>query len=194
MLRLSLQVFAATLLAIYISNTGATAAIQDGKACEQFLPAISQSENVPLGVLYAVGMTESGNKGSLHPYALNVQGRSVITYSQNDAMREFQKARRQGVKLIDLGCMQVNFYYHGSNFPSVEAMLDPHTNILYAARFLKQLKESEGGWTAAVARYHASPRKPAEQKLYVCTVIRNLVATGFGAWTDESRNFCRYYR
>lgn len=174
----------------YISSATPAQAVQDGKVCEQYLQGVSTASGVPLGVLYAVGMTESGNKGSLHPYALNIAGKSVITYSRDDAMRQFRWARLKGTKLIDLGCMQVNWYYHGSNFASPEEMLDPQTNIIYAAKLLNELKASEGSWTAAVARYHASPRIPQEQRRYVCNVIRNLVATGFGAWTSDARSYC----
>lgn len=163
----------------------------DAKICERYLPAISQAEDVPLGVLYAVGLTETGVKGSLHPYALNVEGRTIITYSQADALKEFHKAKQQGKKLIDLGCMQVNYHYHGENFNSPSEMMEPEKNIVYAARFLKTLRASEGSWAAAVARYHASPRKPAEQKRYICSVIRNLIASDFGGWTPASRAYCR---
>ena len=42
----------------------------------------------------------------------------------------------------------------------------------------------------AVARYHAGPDNDPAQKRYVCRVIANMVATGFGAWTPQSRAFC----
>jgi soluble lytic murein transglycosylase-like protein len=42
----------------------------------------------------------------------------------------------------------------------------------------------------AVARYHAGPNNNPAQKRYVCRVITNMVATGFGQWTDEARRFC----
>src|SRR6476620_11858949 len=70
------------LAAAFTCNASHAAAVQDAKICEQYLQAVSDQSGVPLGVLYAVGMTESGNKGSLHPYALNIAGKSVITYSQ----------------------------------------------------------------------------------------------------------------
>jgi soluble lytic murein transglycosylase-like protein len=69
-------------------------------------------------------------------------------------------------------------------------MLDPGKNVDYAARFLTELKEREGSWTLAVARYHAGPNNNPAQKQYVCTVITNMVATGFGAWTPEAKAFC----
>jgi soluble lytic murein transglycosylase-like protein len=86
--------------------------------------------------------------------------------------------------------MQINHYYHGERFSSVEAMLDPAQNVDYAARFLKELREREGSWTMAVARYHAGPNNNPAQKRYVCAVIRNMVDSGFGQWTPNARSFC----
>ena len=159
--------------------------------CEREMIAASRDQGVPLGVLYAVGMTETGNKGSLHPYALNIAGKTVFTNSAAEALAAFTEARKSGIKLIDLGCMQVNHYYHGKQFASPLAMLDPQTNVVYAARFLKSLRQSEGSWTMAVARYHAGPNNNPAQKRYICAVITNLVASGFGAWTPESKTFCK---
>ena len=166
------------------------AAADDSKICEQYLSAVSKSEGVPLGVLYAVGLTETGKGGRLHPYALNIEGKTVFAKDRKEALATFRKARNEGKKLIDLGCMQVNHHYHGSHFASVSEMLEPKTNIVYAAKFLKALKESEGSWTAAVARYHASPKVPREQRRYICSVATNLVATGFGSWTPQAKTLC----
>ena len=159
--------------------------------CEREMISASSIHKVPLGVLYAVGMTETGSKGSLHPYALNIEGKTVFTNSEQEALKTFKNARKHGAKLIDLGCMQINHYYHGADFSSVDEMLDPHTNVVYAAKFLSELRVREGSWTMAVARYHAGPDNNPAQKSYVCTVIKNLVATGFGTWTPEARKFCR---
>jgi soluble lytic murein transglycosylase-like protein len=150
----------------------------------------SEKYGVPLGVLYAVGLTETGRKGSLHPYALNIAGKTVFAQSPAEAIAAFQRARKKGIRLIDLGCMQVNHHYHGEAFAGVSEMLVPARNIDYAADFLNKLHVREGSWTMAVARYHAGPDNDPAQKRYVCAVIRNLVATGFGAWTRESRAFC----
>jgi hypothetical protein len=163
----------------------------DAKLCERFLPSASKKEGVPLGVLYAVGLTETGVKGSLHPFALNVEGKTVITHSAEEALTVFAEARKQGKKLIDLGCMQVNHYYHGKRFASAAEMLEPQKNIIYAARLLKTLHDQHGNWAAAVALYHASPRKPKEQHRYICSVIRNLIASGFGGWTPEAQAYCK---
>lgn len=181
----------AVVLTTAIAATSISEAAPPSNICERQLAAAAAHENVPLGVLYAVGMTESGNKGSLHPYALNIAGKTVFAKSQAEALATFERARNKGIKLIDLGCMQVNHHYHGKNFTSPLAMLDPEANVAYAAKFLKELRDSEGSWTMAVARYHAGPDNNPAQKRYICAVITNLVATGFGAWTPEAKSFCR---
>jgi soluble lytic murein transglycosylase-like protein len=70
-------------------------------------------------------------------------------------------------------------------------MFDPHENVDYAARYLKSLRLKEGSWTLAAARYHAGPNNDPAQKQYVCAVIGNMVASGFGRWTSAARSFCQ---
>ncbi|MCV0381274.1 lytic transglycosylase domain-containing protein [Nitratireductor sp.] len=159
-------------------------------ACESEILRAAERYHVPPGILYAVGLTETGVKGSLQPHALNIEGKAVFARSTSEAIRTFEKARREGRKLIDLGCMQINHHYHGDQFRNLNAMLDPRQNVDYAARFLVQLKKRHGSWSMAVARYHAGPDNDPAQKRYVCRVITNMVATGFGAWTPEARSFC----
>lgn len=145
---------------------------------------------VPVGILYAVGLTETGNKGSLQPNALNIDGKAVFARSAREAITTFEQAQRNGAKFIDLGCMQINHHFHSSHFRSVEEMLDPRRNVDYAARFLVSLKRKHESWSMAVARYHAGPNNDPAQKRYVCQVITNMVATGFGNWTPNARTFC----
>jgi soluble lytic murein transglycosylase-like protein len=135
-------------------------------------------------------LTESGRRNSLYPYALNIEGNPVFPPNRQAARRDVEAARKNGKKLIDIGCMQINHYYHGNQFRSVAHMLEPRANVQYAARFLKELRSRQGSWTMAVARYHAGPNNDPAQKRYVCTVIRNMVASGLGSWTKQSRAFC----
>jgi soluble lytic murein transglycosylase-like protein len=158
--------------------------------CEREMMRASSKYGVPLGMLYSVGLTETGRRGSLQPYAMNVEGKAVFSNSAAEAMQRFGEASRSGARLIDLGCMQINHLYHRENFPSLESMLNPRTNVEYAARFLRELKMRHETWTMAVARYHAGPNNDPAQKRYVCRVIANMVATGFGQWTPGARTFC----
>ncbi|WP_134496191.1 transglycosylase SLT domain-containing protein [Microvirga pakistanensis] len=158
--------------------------------CEREMVRAAAKYGVPLGMLYSVGLTETGRRGSLQPYAMNVEGRAVFSNTLAEAVERFEEARRAGAKLIDLGCMQINHYYHREKFPSLESMLSPRNNVEYAARFLSELKGRHETWTMAVARYHAGPDNDPAQKRYVCRVIANMVATGFGQWTPNARSFC----
>ena len=87
--------------------------------------------------------------------------------------------------------MQINHHYHGEHLASAAQMLEPCLNVEYAARFLKNLHDRHETWTMAVARYHAGPNNDPAQKRYVCRVIANLVATGYGNWTANARQFCQ---
>ena len=122
---------------------------------------------------------------------MNIEGKAVFAASADEVLQLFRSARAQGARLIDLGCMQINYRFHGDQFASVEAMLDPRLNVDYAARFLAALHARHETWTMAVARYHAGPNNDPAQKRYVCRVITNLVATGYGQWTPKASSFCQ---
>ncbi|BAU89260.1 lytic transglycosylase [Methylorubrum populi] len=189
------RILAGAITAACISNVaGPAAAAAPGDAsrvCERQMAQAAAKHGVPLGMLYAVGLTESGNRGSLQPYAMNIQGKAYFGSSAADVVQRLAQAQREGVRLVDLGCMQINHHYHRAKFASLEAMIDPAQNVEYATRFLKELKEREGSWTLAVARYHAGPNNNPAQKVYVCRVITNMVASGFGNWTPGAKAFCQ---
>ena len=179
----------AALAAIFTCSAPRQAAADN--ACEREMARAARSYGVPLGVLYAVGLTETGRGDSLRPYALNIEGKSVYDIDKDEALRRFQRGaagRRQDDRRR-LHADQPPL--PRPSFSSVEDMLDPSKNVDYAARFLQQLKAREGSWTLAVARYHAGPDNDPAQKRYVCRVIANLVASGFGAWTADARAFCQ---
>jgi soluble lytic murein transglycosylase-like protein len=189
--KVHMQVLALAALMVFISDALMPSRAQAATGiCEAEILAAAKAHGVPPGILHSVGLTETGRKGSLHPYALNIEGRTVYAESRAEALREFQQARAQGKTLIDLGCMQINHRYHSGEFRSVEAMLEPRANVEYAARFLSRLHARHETWTMAVARYHAGPNNDPAQKRYVCRVIANLIATGHGAWTKQARSFC----
>lgn len=180
----------AALLTISIFDTSLAVAGEHAGRCERHILHNAKKYQVPVGILYAVGLTETGNKGSLHPFAMNVEGRSMFARSKSEALQSFAKAKASGADLIDVGCMQINHYWHKSAFASVEDMFEPEKNVAYAAMFLQQLRRREGSWTLAVARYHAGPNNNPAQKKYVCRVLANIVAAGFGKWSQTSRTFC----
>ena len=158
--------------------------------CEAQMQGAAQRYSIPLAVFYAVGLLETGGRDGLRPYTMNIEGRASFNATLPEALAAFEAARARGAKLIDIGCMQINYRWHGEHFSSVSEMFDPAHNVDYAARFLRDLRAREGSWTLAVARYNAGPNNNAAQKVYVCGVIRRMVASGFGSWTDNARAFC----
>lgn len=173
------------------SGDGAGASASGGAVCEGEITRAAAKYGVPVGVLYAVGLTETGRRGSMQPYAMNIHGTAYFAPDARAAVRRFHEARRDGIKLIDLGCMQINHHFHGDQFASPAEMFDPRKNVEYAASFLARLHARHETWTMAVARYHAGPNNDPAQKRYVCRVIANLVATGYGSWTANAKQFCR---
>ncbi|MCX8254659.1 MAG: transglycosylase SLT domain-containing protein [Beijerinckiaceae bacterium] len=159
-------------------------------SCEHEVSLAAQRYQIPLAVFYAVGLNETGAHGRLQPFSMNIDGRPMASASLAEALERFRHAKEHGARMIDIGCMQINHHYHGARFASLEAMFDPARNVDYAARFLRELKGRERTWTMAVARYNAGPDNDPAQKRYVCGVLTRMVASGFGAWTDNARNFC----
>ena len=148
------------------------------------------SNDVPLNILYAVGLAETGRMGVLQPFEMNIDGRAEHSEGLDDAIGKFHAARARGARVIDIGCMQVNYRWHADRFKSLADMFDPASNVNYAAGFLKALRTREGSWTRAVARYNAGPDNDPAQKKYVCKVIERMVRVGMGRWTPPARAFC----
>ncbi len=149
-----------------ISNAAAARTTATQNACEPEILRASDNYGIPLGILYSVGLAETGRKGSLQPNALNIGGKVVFPKTKREALAAFAAAQDAGTKFIDLGCMQINHHYHASHFKNVADMLDPHQNVDYAARFLVTLHGRHETWSMAVARYHAGPdNDPAQKRL-----------------------------
>lgn len=119
----------------------------------------SAQTGVPLQVLLALALTETGRRSggvfAPWPWALNVDGASHWLPDRASAAARAAELHAAGARNIDLGCFQINHRWHGSAFPSLEAMLDPGANALYAARFILRLKHETGDWVRAAGAYHS---------------------------------------
>ncbi len=56
----------------------------------------SAATGVPLNVLYSVGLTETGRRGELEPYDMNIDGREVRSQSLAEALARFAAAQGAG--------------------------------------------------------------------------------------------------
>jgi soluble lytic murein transglycosylase-like protein len=64
--------------------------------------------------------------------------------------------RQLDTRSVDIGLMQINWKFHGRHFESPEALFEPKTNVLYAAKYLRTLLKRHGSTEKAVAFYHSN--------------------------------------
>ena len=123
--------------------------------------------NIPDKLLTSISLVESGIKKNNNfvswPWTLNVSGKPMFFDNKNDALNFLKKNYKN--KNIDVGCMQISMKYHINEFDSLDNMLDPDSNVKYAAKFLKKLFLKYKRWNEAIARYHSSI--PIRKKQYL---------------------------
>ena len=134
----------------------------DWFACQDEARRLEIQEGIPKLLLTAVTFTETGRRGPLGrqvmswPWTLHAQGKSLHFDTKAKAATAVRALMAQGVKSIDVGCMQINLRYHPQAFTSVEEALDPRANLAYGVAYLKTLKTRHKGWPAAIQNYHST--------------------------------------
>ncbi len=130
--------------------------------CESETARHERSEGIPASLLTAIALAETGRWDDRRrasfawPWTVTARGKGQYFPTKARAIAEVERLQAEGVRNIDVGCMQINLYYHGEAFLSLEEALDPATNVAYAAEFLKQLRNDAASWTDAAARYHSA--------------------------------------
>jgi hypothetical protein len=140
-------------------------------ACDRAAVHAETAWHLPAGLLAAIGTVESGRRGLgsalpvAWPWSINVGGRGLYQPSKAAAIaavRAFQAGGR-GLQAIDVGCFQVDLFYHPQAFATLDAAFDPEANAKVAARVLTLSRFDGGSWEAAIALYHAaSPTRGAQ--------------------------------
>ena len=156
--------------------------------CKNLATQIEIEEGLPKGILTSISLVESGRvleNGSLKawPWSLNHAGKSLFFDSKIEALDYLEKHITSKFRNIDVGCMQVNVRWHFEKFGSYERMLDPITNIRYAASFLSDLKRRHGSWENAIKHYHSSTRKLHTKYL---AKVNKVWSRGIGYKKDDS--------
>jgi soluble lytic murein transglycosylase-like protein len=140
------------LLCAHYANADETELMPLKNELKRLIAEQEKQNNIPSGLLLAIATVESGSK----PYALNIQGKSVIARNKMEATSLIYEALAKGITNIDVGVMQLNVKWHRENFGSIEEMLEPKKNVEYAASFLLTLYKKYGDWHRAVRFYHSS--------------------------------------
>lgn len=164
--------YVALLLNIFILSHSAHASL-----CSKAIHNVAPKISVPEDVVMAVALTETGTKrsGRLAPYpwAINVEGRGFLFPTKKKAIKAVRKYLKQGKKSIDIGCMQLNWRWHGQKFGySIEKAFDPTTNITVGAKYIREHYYKYKNWHKAAGRYHSGTSKHA--KRYQRRYLKNL--------------------
>ncbi len=151
-----------------IGSVAAASEGDDSYICDQVAETAAEQSGVPLSVLKAIALTETGRKsaGSLRPWpwTVNMEGKGVW-FDTKDQARAFVFTNfKRGARSFDVGCFQINYKWHHKNFSSLEEMFDPLANGIYAAKFLAELYAEKGNWEDAAGAYHS--RTPENANRY----------------------------
>lgn len=156
--------------------------------CYEAARIAAETTGVPVEVLVAIALTETGRQSGdavrPWPWTVNVAGRGAWFDSRAEARAHADAALAAGQTSFDLGCFQLNYRWHGEAFASIDAMLDPAANALYAARFLARLHAETGDWSSAAGAYHS--RTPDLAQRYRDRFDRHLAAAPGVAPTPAS--------
>lgn len=120
-----------------------------------------RSWGIPAQLLHSISIIESGRWDSARkasiawPWTVMAEGSGRYFQTKAEAVAEVKRLKAKGVRNIDVGCMQINLYYHPQAFDDLEEALDPAANVAYAARFLKGLHGATNHWVTAASYYHS---------------------------------------
>ncbi len=129
--------------------------------CEVAITNAERGDRLPRGVLTAIAQVESGRPdlgtGRLHPWpwTVNAEGAGQVFASKAQAIAAVQGLQARGIRSVDVGCTQINLYFHPAAFPNLEQAFDPQANARYAARYLNRLYADSHDWMQVVAAYHS---------------------------------------
>lgn len=143
---------------------------------------IANEFDIPPSVLYSVALQESKKKLSSRqirpwPWTLNIAGVPRRYPTRIAAWQGLTFFLQKGVRLIDIGLMQVNWRYHKDRLGSPWQALDPYHNVRTAAKILAALYRETGSWFDAIGRYHSpgsSPKQKQRAKQYASAVYRHI--------------------
>lgn len=144
--------------------------------CAEQTARLERLDGIPRHLLSAISVVESGRWDEARqatfawPWTVTAEGEGRFFATKAEAVDYVRALRARDVRNIDVGCMQVNLYYHGGAFAGLEEAFDPRTNVAYAARYLKGLFDAARSWTQAAADYHSTT--PEHNRPYKLKVVR----------------------
>lgn len=153
----------------------------DKDDCDILIAKAEKKYKIPNGLLKAIAIRESGRESGKNkrlvvwPWTINVNGKGYFFKNKNTAIEKVIAFKKQGLNIIDVGCMQINLFYHPNAFKNLEEAFSPDKNIDYAAQLLCKLKQESGSWKTAVCYYHSKYCK--HYTPYCAAVMKNYEKT-----------------
>jgi hypothetical protein len=139
------------------------------RACDRAASRAETDWHLPTGLLAAIGIVESGRGGLASarlvawPWSVNADGRGFTLPTKDAAIATVLALQSAGSVAIDVGCFQVDLFYHPEAFATLDAAFDPDINAQAAARILARARFGSDSWDQAIALYHsASPMRGAQ--------------------------------
>ena len=149
------KLFLVAFAIVFSSINPSNAAQTNIAAVKSLMRKIEREENMPRNILVAIATVESAWK----PWAVYAKRKSHFFKTKAQALSFIAKLRKQGVRNINVGFMQINLRDHINEFKSISAALEPEQNIRFAVKLLKWLKTRLGSWQMAVRYYNTSHDK-----------------------------------
>jgi len=153
--------------------------------------AVAAYVGVPSDVLYAMAMTESGlyreGQSQPWPWTLNIEGKAKRYDNRDDMFEGLMAALQAGHSSVDIGPMQVNWYWQYELAGSPWTITDPVVNLKIGAVILKTHYLDTGDWWEAVGRYHRpaqTPEHKAAAQRYASKVLEALRLSSNGETND----------
>lgn len=148
------------------------AIVDDALVCRNATQKFENKYNIKEHLLTTISSVETGRWNEKYqqslawPWTINAQGKGMFFRTKAEAIRKVRELQKNGVKSIDVGCMQINLSYHGNAFKSLDEAFNPEKNVEYAAKFLTKLYDNKGeDWIKAAMAYHSSvPHKALRYK------------------------------
>ncbi len=156
------------LLCLYVcaicSKSNASSDFTAENSCEAVASEAEEAFSLPEGILTSIARVESGRKMQdgfykAWPWTINDNGKGLFFDTRQSAIDYINKQKKLDNIGIDIGCMQISVKWHAHAFSSNESMLDPYTNIAYAAIFLEELYQNHGEWDLAIKHYHSADKE-----------------------------------
>ena len=134
----------------------------DWEICSRAVKEAEQAASIPPLLLSAISQAEAGRwnpkkqANIAWPWTITAKGSGHFFNSKSEALAETEILLTQGVRNIDVGCMQINLMYHAEAFETLESAFDPTSNARYGANYLKTKYQRTKDWPEAAANYHST--------------------------------------